>query len=70
VSAPLVAVTVNGERREVAAGATVEDVLVLLSAARVGVAVAVNGDVLHRAEWIRAVAEGDCVEVLTAAAGG
>jgi sulfur carrier protein len=63
-------VTVNGVRREMVAGATVEDVLDLLSAPRAGIAVALNGDVLHRSEWANALVEGDCVEVLSAAAGG
>jgi sulfur carrier protein len=63
-------VVVNGERRALAAGTTVEDVLDLLAAPRAGIAVALNGDVLHRAEWARTLARGDRVEVLTAAAGG
>jgi sulfur carrier protein len=70
VSAPDLQVLVNGARQSLAAGATVEDVLDLLSAPRQGVAVALNGDVLHRREWATALAEGDRVEVLTAVSGG
>ena len=65
-----VGVVVNGERQLLAAGATVEDVLDLLSAPRRGVAVALNGDVLHRPEWARTLSDGDRVEVLTAVSGG
>jgi sulfur carrier protein len=70
VSGTEVEVLVNGERQLLAAGATVADVLDLLSAPRRGVAVALNGDVLHRPEWSRPLAEGDRVEVLTAVSGG
>ena len=64
-------VVVNGETRQVAAGATVADMVVLLAAPRSGVAVAVNGDVVHRGAWSDTrLAEGDRVEVLTAASGG
>jgi sulfur carrier protein len=71
MSAPAgVGVVVNGERRQLPAGATVEDVLCLLGAPPTGVAVAVNEDVLRRSEWRRSLADGDRVEVLTAAAGG
>ncbi len=71
MSAPAgVGVLVNGERRQLPAGATVVDVLSLLGAPSTGVAVAVNEDVLRRSEWRRSLAEGDRVEVLTAAAGG
>jgi sulfur carrier protein len=71
MSAPTdLGVLVNGERRRLPAGATVEDVLSLLGAPSTGVAVAVNDDVLPRSEWRRSLADGDRVEVLTAAAGG
>lgn len=64
-------VKVNGEARLVAAGATVEDVLLLLSTPRSGIAVALNGEIVHRGEWAGSVlAAGDRVEILTAAQGG
>lgn len=63
-------VLLNGEPRELPAGATVEDVLSLLGAPRSGVAIAVNGDVLHRGEWSSPLVAGDRVEVLTATSGG
>ncbi|WP_245889012.1 sulfur carrier protein ThiS [Glycomyces artemisiae] len=38
--------------------------------ARRGIAAAVNGEVVPRSEWDRALADGDAVEVLTATQGG
>jgi sulfur carrier protein len=68
---PQIEVLVNGETRRVGTGATVEDVLTLLGAPRRGIAVALNNEVVHRAAWpATQVAEGDRVEVLTAASGG
>jgi sulfur carrier protein len=62
---------VNGEARTFDAGATVEAVLARHAAARAGVAVAVNGEVVPRSEWCtHALAAGDRVEILTAAQGG
>lgn len=70
MSAAELHVLVNGERRSLPTGATVEDVLDLLSTPSQGVAVALNGDVLHRSEWTTALADGDRLEVLTAVSGG
>jgi sulfur carrier protein len=65
-------VSVNGARTEVAAGATVADVVVELDAApRRGIAVAVGGEVVPRSEWERRVlGEGERVEVVQAIQGG
>jgi sulfur carrier protein len=64
-------VVVNGEARTFGAGATVEAVLARYAAARAGVAVAVNGEVVPKSEWpTRVLAAGDRVEILTAAQGG
>jgi sulfur carrier protein len=66
-------IVLNGERRELDAGATVAAVLALLDLepdAR-GVAVAVDGEVVPRAAWGSfAVDEDARVEVLTAMQGG
>jgi sulfur carrier protein len=72
-------VTVNGEQRELPAGATVLSVVELLAddggrppatAAR-GVAVAVEGEVVPRAAWPSVqLGEGARVEVLAAIQGG
>lgn len=64
-------VWINGERRELAAGASVLDALDALGAPRTGVAVAVDGAVVPRADWPdRALTDGARVEVLTAVQGG
>lgn len=64
-------VVVNGERRELADGATVPDALDALGLPRVGVAVAVDGEVVPRARWAATVlGDGARVEVLTAVQGG
>jgi sulfur carrier protein len=63
--------TVNGENRDLPAGATVVDVLTLLEAPARGVAVAVNGMVVPSSSWQAVqVRDGDHVEILTAAQGG
>jgi sulfur carrier protein len=50
---------------------TVAQLVSQLSSARRGVAVAVNGEVVPRSTWAaRSLADGDEVEVLTAAQGG
>jgi sulfur carrier protein len=64
-------VEINGERRELADGATVPDALGALGLPRTGVAVAVDGEVVPKAQWAgTALAEGARVEVLTAVQGG
>ena len=62
---------VNGDRRDVAEGATIADLVKEMETPRSGVAVAVNGEVVPRAGWEQAsLAEGDRVEVLSAIGGG
>jgi thiazole synthase len=66
-------ITVNGEVREVEAGASVASVVEMLDVApgARGVAVALDGEVVPRAEWdSTALAEGHSVEVLAAIQGG
>ncbi len=64
-------VWVNGEGRELPAGAGVLDALDALGLPRTGVAVAVDGEVVRRVDWPAAVlVEGSRVEVLTAVQGG
>jgi sulfur carrier protein len=66
-----VQVWINGEQRELADGASVRDALATLGAPENGVAVAVDGEVVPRAEWsVAALADGARVEVLTAVQGG
>jgi sulfur carrier protein len=66
-------VTVNGEPREVRAGATVASVVELLDVApgARGVAVAVDGEVVSRGRWADTrLSEGSMVEVVAAIGGG
>jgi sulfur carrier protein len=68
-----VRIELNGEGTEVPAGATVADAVARTGAdadAR-GLAVAVDGEVVPRAEWSQlALGEGAAVEVLHAVQGG
>ncbi|HEX6444626.1 MAG TPA: sulfur carrier protein ThiS [Streptosporangiales bacterium] len=64
-------VRVNGRDVDVAADATVADVLRAVDAPATGVAVAVDGAVVPRGAWAStALCEGAAVEVLTAVQGG
>jgi sulfur carrier protein len=64
-------VTVNGEQRELADGATVASLVDQLSAPSRGVAVALDGEVVPRAQWpATLVAEGARIEVVAAIQGG
>ncbi len=66
-------VTVNGERRDLPAGATVASVVEALSGARDGrgVAVALEGEVVPRGYWSRTeLNDGAHVEVVSAVQGG
>ena len=67
----MTAVTLNGEPRELPAGATVETAVRELGADDRGVAVALDGEVVPRAEWANTeVREGQQLEVLRAVQGG
>lgn len=65
-------VTVNGQERTVDAGTTVADLVEEVAGRRDGrgIAVARNGEVLHREDWEDAVDEGDRLEILNAVQGG
>ena len=66
-------VSVNGERRELAAGATVASVVELLDVApgARGVAVALDGQVVTRSRWAETeLGDGALVEVVAAIQGG
>jgi sulfur carrier protein len=65
--------TINGEKKEIGDARTVQDLLSLLglSSRPQGVAVALNGSVVPRSEWPRALLKsGDAVEVIHAVQGG
>ncbi len=64
-------VVVNGEPHVAASPMSLADAVALLTAAPTGVAAAVNGEVVRRAEWTSTqLADGDEIEVLTAVQGG
>jgi sulfur carrier protein len=66
-------VTINGDRRELPAGATVASVVESFKGAPGGrgVAVAVEGEVVPRAQWPSTeLREGAAVEVVVAVQGG
>ena len=66
-------VVLNGETRDLADGATVDDAIEASGApeSRPGIAVAVDGEVIPRGEWARTgLSEGQRVEVLQAVQGG
>ena len=63
--------TVNGRSFDADRELSVQSLVESLTEARRGVAVAVNGEVVPRSAWSAVpLAEGDAVEVLTAAQGG
>ena len=67
----MIEVRVNGADTELADGSTVADLLAALGIQPAGVAVAVNGSVVPRADHGHmAVPDGAAVEVLTAVQGG
>ncbi|GAB2735477.1 sulfur carrier protein ThiS [Salinifilum aidingensis] len=64
-------VVINGTGRDVAEAASLDDVLADYGVPERGVAVAVDGSVVPRADWARTrLADGASVEVLTAVQGG
>jgi sulfur carrier protein len=68
-----VIVTINGELRELPAGATVASVVELLEASPAGrgVAVALDGEVVTRSRWTQAeLTDGARIEVVAAIQGG
>ena len=63
--------TVNGKDQDVSAGVTVASLLDTLALRRDGIAVALNDDVVPRAEHAtRALRDGDRLEIIVAVAGG
>ena len=63
--------SVNGTPWEIPAGTTLADLVSVWCASPRGIAVACNGDVVPKGSWDRTpVADGDRIEIVTAAAGG
>ncbi|MDA0565416.1 sulfur carrier protein ThiS [Streptomonospora sp. S1-112] len=64
-------VTINGRPSSVAPHTTVAEVVASLTRSAGGVAVALNDEVVRRADWATTVvAENDRIDVLTAVQGG
>jgi sulfur carrier protein len=64
-------VTVNGEARDIPSGATLDQLVRLLTDAPSGIAAAVNGEVVPRRAWAGTpLADRDQVEIVTAVQGG
>ena len=63
--------SVNGTPWEIPVGTTVADLVSVWCASPRGIAVARNGDVVPKGSWDHTrVADGDRIEIVTAAAGG
>jgi len=63
--------TINGMEKDVSSGVTVDGLLQTLAVRRDGVAVALNDDVVPRAEHAtRTLNDGDRLEIIVAVAGG
>jgi len=70
-SSDALAISVNGEPRAIAAGATVASLVVALGLTGRKLAIAVNRDVVPRASYAaRALHAGDRIEILEAVGGG
>jgi sulfur carrier protein len=64
-------VTINGTPHHLTDGASLAAAVSLLTTSATGLAAAVNGELVRKADWAAtALADGDRVEVLTAAQGG
>jgi sulfur carrier protein len=67
----MITVALNGAAQELSEGATVDDAVLAAGAPDRGVAVAVDGEVVPRAEWpATCLSDGQRVEVLQAVQGG
>jgi sulfur carrier protein len=63
--------TVNGAARQIPDGTTIVQLLLEHARTTEGVAVAVDGEIVHRAQWAHCVlADGQDVELVTALQGG
>jgi sulfur carrier protein len=64
-------VTINGAPHDLADGASLATAISLLTASATGLAAAINGELVRKADWDAAgLADGDSVEVITAVQGG
>ena len=64
-------IVINGTAHQLPDETSLDRAVALITDSATGIAVAVNGDVVHRVSWPRVrLAPGDRVEVLTAVQGG
>ncbi len=64
-------VTINGAPHDLADGASLATAVALLTTSATGVAAAINGELVRRADWdATGLADGDSLEVITAVQGG
>ena len=67
----MIAIELNGERRDVPAHHNVQDLIDALALTNQALAVAVNREVVPRASWLnRRFSEGDKVDIVRAIGGG
>jgi thiamine biosynthesis protein ThiS len=67
---PLMDIIVNGKAREFA-GTTLADLLAELEIKSEGIAVEVNGEIIHRQEYIvKGICQGDIIEIVKFVGGG
>jgi sulfur carrier protein len=63
--------TINGAARQIPDGTTIIELLLAQARSTEGVAVAVDGEIVHRERWPhRVLADGQAVELITAMQGG
>jgi sulfur carrier protein len=67
----MIAITVNGEKREVSEGTSLATLISDTRVDRRGIAVAVNQEVVPRSLWDNTIISNqDCIEIITAVPGG
>ena len=63
--------TINGDRQQLPDGLTITQLLLERARTLEGVAVAVDGEIVHRAGWAdRTLTDGQAIELITALQGG
>ncbi|MGD0373002.1 MAG: sulfur carrier protein ThiS [Streptosporangiaceae bacterium] len=64
-------ITINGTSHDLTDGASLATAVSLLTTSATGLAAAINGELVRRADWdATGLADGDSVEVITAVQGG
>ena len=63
-------VTINNQKKEIAAGTTLAALAEELHLPPTGVAVALNNRVMPRTEWQKPLSDGDTIVIINASCGG